>query len=140
MDHQPILSSSDARLSGEREALGRREGESLYEDDDLDALGLLCNYVALSVQNHMLTQTLAQRVAENLRLLASLHGFYDNALAAFASAIDVRPNASNEVASASRRKLMSPKRGDMRKSRTGSSRSIFFCATSQATAAFSSPS
>ena len=26
MDHQPILSSSDARLSGEREALGRREG------------------------------------------------------------------------------------------------------------------
>jgi len=71
-------------------ALGRREGESLYEDDDLDALGLLCNYVALSVQNHMLTQTLAQRVAENLRLLASLHGFYDNALAAFASAIDVK--------------------------------------------------
>ena len=71
-------------------ALGRREGESLYEDDDLDALGLLCNYVALSVQNHMLTQTLAQRVGENLRLLASLHGFYDNALAAFASAIDVK--------------------------------------------------
>ena len=71
-------------------ALGRREGDSSYEDEDLDALGLLCNYVALAVQNHMLTQTLGQRVAENLRLLASLHGFYDNALAAFASAIDVK--------------------------------------------------
>ena len=71
-------------------ALGRREGDSLYEDEDLDALGLLCTYVALAVQNHMLAQTLTQRVAENLRLLASLHGFYDNALAAFASAIDVK--------------------------------------------------
>jgi putative nucleotidyltransferase with HDIG domain len=71
-------------------ALGRREGESHYEDDDLDALGLLCNYVALAVQNHLFAQQLTQRVAENLRLLASLHGFYDNALAAFASAIDVK--------------------------------------------------
>jgi putative nucleotidyltransferase with HDIG domain len=71
-------------------ALGRRDGDSLYEDEDLDALGLLCTYVALAVQNHMLAQTLTQRVAENLRLLASLHGFYDNALAAFASAIDVK--------------------------------------------------
>ena len=50
-------------------ALGRREGESLYEEDELEALGLL---------------------SENLRLLASLHGFYDNALEAFAAAIDVK--------------------------------------------------
>jgi len=42
------------------------------------------------VQNHTLTQTLTQRVAENLKLLASLHGFYDNALEAFAAAIDVK--------------------------------------------------
>jgi putative nucleotidyltransferase with HDIG domain len=33
---------------------------------------------------------LAQRVSENLRLMASLHGFYDNALEAFATAIDVK--------------------------------------------------
>jgi putative nucleotidyltransferase with HDIG domain len=46
--------------------------------------------VALAVQNHTLSQTLAQRVSENLRLLASLHGFYDNALEAFAIAIDVK--------------------------------------------------
>src|SRR6266403_1023364 len=71
-------------------ALGRREGDALYDDDELDALSLLTSYVALAVQNHSLAQTLAQRVSENLRLLASLHGFYDNALEAFAAAIDVK--------------------------------------------------
>jgi putative nucleotidyltransferase with HDIG domain len=71
-------------------ALGRRPGDSLYEDGELDALDLLCSYVALAVHNHALTQTIAQRVSENLRLMASLHGFYDNALEAFATAIDVK--------------------------------------------------
>src|SRR5437867_8310014 len=71
-------------------ALGRREGDSAYEEEELQSLDLLCHYVALAVQNHALTQTLAQRVAENLRLMASLHGFYDNALEAFAAAIDVK--------------------------------------------------
>jgi putative nucleotidyltransferase with HDIG domain len=71
-------------------ALGRRQDDSLYDEAELDALDLLCNYVALAVHNHALSQTLAQRVAENLRLLASLHGFYDNALEAFATAIDVK--------------------------------------------------
>jgi putative nucleotidyltransferase with HDIG domain len=71
-------------------ALGRREGESLYEEDDLDGLNLLSHYVALAVHNHVLSHSLAQRVSENLRLLASLHGFYDTALEAFAAAIDVK--------------------------------------------------
>ena len=71
-------------------ALGRRPGDALYEDSELDALDLLCSYVALAVHNHALTQTIAQRVSENLRLMASLHGFYDNALEAFATAIDVK--------------------------------------------------
>jgi HD-GYP domain-containing protein (c-di-GMP phosphodiesterase class II) len=71
-------------------ALGRREGDSPYGDDEVDALSLLCSYVALGVHNHVLTQTLAQRVSENLRLLASLHGFYDSALEAVATAIDVK--------------------------------------------------
>src|SRR5437899_3391153 len=70
--------------------LGRREGDTLYDNDELEALSLLCSYVALAVQNHTLTQTLAQRISENLRLMASLHGFYDNALEAFAAAIDVK--------------------------------------------------
>jgi putative nucleotidyltransferase with HDIG domain len=71
-------------------AMGRREGDAEYDGDELEALDLLCNYVALALQNYNLTQTLAQRVGENLRMLASLHGFYDNALEAFASAIDVK--------------------------------------------------
>src|SRR5213595_1337994 len=71
-------------------ALGRREGDSLYDEDGLLALDMLCHYVALAVQNHALAQTLAQRVSENLRLMASLHGFYDTALEAFAAAIDVK--------------------------------------------------
>jgi len=71
-------------------ALGRRDGDAVYEDDELGALELLGNYVALTIHNHTLSQTLAQRVSENLRLLGSLHGFYDNALEAFATAIDVK--------------------------------------------------
>ncbi len=70
--------------------LGRRDGEGAYEEDDLEALGLLTHYVALAVHNYSLAQSLAQRVSENLRLLASLHGFYDTALEAFAAAIDVK--------------------------------------------------
>ena len=60
-------------------ALGRRDGDGLYDAGELEALDLLCHYVALAVHNHALTQTLAQRVSENLRLMASLHGFYDTA-------------------------------------------------------------
>ncbi len=71
-------------------ALGRRPGEAPYESAELNAMDLLCNYIALAVQNHSLTQTLAQRVTENLRLMASLNGFYDTALEAFATAIDVK--------------------------------------------------
>ena len=71
-------------------ALGRRDVNEPYDAEGLDALELLSNYIALAVQNHALNQTLAQRVSENLRLLASLHGFYDNALEAFATAIDVK--------------------------------------------------
>ncbi len=70
--------------------LGRREGNSPYTAEDLDGFELLCNYVAIAVQNHSLSQTLSHRVAENLRILASLNGFYDSALEAFATAIDVK--------------------------------------------------
>jgi putative nucleotidyltransferase with HDIG domain len=71
-------------------ALGRRESDEPYDEEGLQYLELLGHYVALAVQNHSLTQTLAQRVGENLRLMASVHGFYDNALEAFAAAIDVK--------------------------------------------------
>jgi putative nucleotidyltransferase with HDIG domain len=71
-------------------ALGRRQGDVMYEEEALDAFEMLSHYLALAIQNHSLGQTLSQRVSENLRLLASLHGFYDNALEAFATAIDVK--------------------------------------------------
>ncbi len=71
-------------------ALGRRAGDAVYEEEALEGFRMLSHYVALAIQNHTLSQTLAQRVAENLRLLGSLHGFYDNALEAFATAIDVK--------------------------------------------------
>jgi putative nucleotidyltransferase with HDIG domain len=71
-------------------ALGRAEGEGRYDTGELDALELLCHYVALAIHNHNLNQTLAQRVTENLRLMASVHGFYDSALETFAAAIDVK--------------------------------------------------
>jgi len=71
-------------------ALGHREGDAHYDAGELEALDLLCHYVALALHNHSLTQTLTQRVSENLRLIASLHGFYDSTLEAFATAIDVK--------------------------------------------------
>jgi GAF domain-containing protein/HD domain-containing protein len=71
-------------------AFGRREDDAAFAPEELEALELLGSYVALAIHNYSLSQTLAQRVAENLRLLASLHGFYDNALEAFAAAIDVK--------------------------------------------------
>jgi putative nucleotidyltransferase with HDIG domain len=71
-------------------ALGRRDADSLYSDDELESLQMLDSYVALAMHNHSLTQTLAQRVSENLRLLGSVHQFYDNALEAFTAAIDVK--------------------------------------------------
>jgi len=70
--------------------LGRRPGDASYQDHELDGVELICSYAALALHNHALTQTLSQRVSENLRLMASLHGFYDNALEAFATAIDVK--------------------------------------------------
>jgi putative nucleotidyltransferase with HDIG domain len=71
-------------------ALGRREGDSQYELDELEALGLLGHYVGLGLQNFSLSQSLEQRISENLRLMASMHNFYDHTLNAFASAIDMK--------------------------------------------------
>ncbi len=70
--------------------LGRRSADAPYEADDLEAIGMLSHYVALAVHNHALTESLSQRVSEHLRLLASVHSFYDNALETFAHAIDIK--------------------------------------------------
>lgn len=70
--------------------LGRRNSEGAYSDDDLAGLGLLVQPVAMAIHNHVLAHSLQHRIAENLRLLASLHSMYDNTLEAFATAIDVK--------------------------------------------------
>ena len=71
-------------------ALGRRASEGSYSAEDLEALILLTHYVALAAHNHNLTRSLTQRVSENLKLLASMHGLHDSTLEAFAAAIDVK--------------------------------------------------
>jgi putative nucleotidyltransferase with HDIG domain len=70
--------------------LGRRNSEGAYTPDDLAGLALLANPLAMAVQNHVLAHSLQHRIAENLRLLASLHSMYDRTLEAFATAIDVK--------------------------------------------------
>jgi putative nucleotidyltransferase with HDIG domain len=71
-------------------ALGKRENDAIYDGEEIEMVGLLANYVALAVQNYSLMQSLEQRITENLRLLASLHTYYDHTLEAFAGAIDVK--------------------------------------------------
>jgi putative nucleotidyltransferase with HDIG domain len=70
--------------------LGRRNHEGAYGEDELRGLQLLAQPVAMAVQNHVLAHNLQHRIAENLRLLASLHSMYDRTLEAFATAIDVK--------------------------------------------------
>ena len=71
-------------------ALGRRASEGSYSAEDLETLSLLTHYVALAAHNHNLSRSLTQRVSENLKLLASMHGLHDSTLEAFAAAIDVK--------------------------------------------------
>jgi putative nucleotidyltransferase with HDIG domain len=71
-------------------ALGRREADGEYDLEEFEALALLGHYVALGLQNYVLSQSLQQRVSDNLRLLSSLHNFYDQTLHAFANAIDIK--------------------------------------------------
>ena len=71
-------------------ALGRRAEDAVYSAEDIEALRMLCHYVALGVHNYTLSQSLAQRVSEHLRLLGSVQNFYDNALETFANAIDIK--------------------------------------------------
>jgi putative nucleotidyltransferase with HDIG domain len=70
--------------------LGRRVGDQAYQAEDMEAVGLLAHYIALAVHNHALSESLAQRVSEHLKLLATVHNFYDNALETFAHAIDIK--------------------------------------------------
>jgi putative nucleotidyltransferase with HDIG domain len=56
----------------------------------LQQLGDLAPFIALALYNHQLMMSLEERTAENLKLIASVHSFWDDALAAFAATIDVK--------------------------------------------------
>jgi len=70
--------------------LGEREGGSEYPPELLRQMGEVAPFIALAIHNHQLMMTLQERTAENLRLVASAHGFWDNALEAFAATIDAK--------------------------------------------------
>ena len=71
-------------------ALGHRGEDALYGEEDLQAISMMVHYVALAEHNHTLSESLSHRVSEHLKLLASVHNFYDNALETFANAIDIK--------------------------------------------------
>ena len=71
-------------------ALGSRPAGIPFDGEELEALGIISSYIAIAVQNHILSEALQQRVVENLKLLDSMHGFCDQAMEVFASAIDAK--------------------------------------------------
>jgi putative nucleotidyltransferase with HDIG domain len=70
--------------------LGEREAGADYTPEQLKQLGDLAPFIALAIHNHQLLQSLEERTADNLKLIASVHSFWDDALAAFAATIDVK--------------------------------------------------
>jgi putative nucleotidyltransferase with HDIG domain len=70
--------------------LGERVAGADYTAEMLKQIGDLAPFIALAIYNHQLMQSLEERTAENLKLIASAHSFWDDALAAFAATIDVK--------------------------------------------------
>ena len=70
--------------------LGARRGQDPYDAADVEALDMLAPHLALVLHNHSLAESLRHQIADNLRLLSSLHHSYDDALEAFATTIDAK--------------------------------------------------
>jgi putative nucleotidyltransferase with HDIG domain len=70
--------------------LGEREGGAEYTPELLKQIGELTPFIALAIYNHQLMMSLEERTAENLKLIASVHSFWDEALTAFAATIDFK--------------------------------------------------
>jgi HD-GYP domain-containing protein (c-di-GMP phosphodiesterase class II) len=70
--------------------LGEREEGAEYTPEILKQVGDLAPFIALAIDNHQLMMSLEERTADNLKLIASVHSFWDDALAAFAATIDVK--------------------------------------------------
>jgi putative nucleotidyltransferase with HDIG domain len=70
--------------------LGERESNADYSPELLRQLGEVAPFLGLAIHNHQLMMTLQERTAENLRMVASAHTFWDDALEAFAATIDAK--------------------------------------------------
>ena len=70
--------------------LGERESGVEYPPELLRQMGEIAPFLALAIHNHQLMMTLQERTAENLKIMASAHSFWDNALEAFAATIDAK--------------------------------------------------
>ncbi|HYL93728.1 MAG TPA: HD domain-containing phosphohydrolase [Alphaproteobacteria bacterium] len=70
--------------------LGEQEEGGDYSAEALKNLGDITPFIALAIQNHQLLRTLEERTTENLRLITSVHGLWNDALEAFAATIDVK--------------------------------------------------
>jgi len=84
-----------AKLAGIVGLGARTEGATGYGEEEMAALAAFSHYVALAVHNHNLTQSLQQGVVEHLRVLDSVHKFCDQAMEAFACAIDAKEYRSS---------------------------------------------
>ena len=71
--------------------LGERESGADYTPEVIKQIAHFAPFIALAINNHQLMQSLEERTTENLKLVASVHSFWDDvALAAFAATIDVK--------------------------------------------------
>jgi putative nucleotidyltransferase with HDIG domain len=70
--------------------LGEHLDGADYTAEEVQSLQMVGHYCALAVHNYSLTETLAARISENLRLLSSVHAFYDSTLEVLAAAIDIK--------------------------------------------------
>src|SRR5262249_38950511 len=70
--------------------LGEREEGAEYTPDILKQVGDLAPLIGLPLYTPQLRMSLEEPTAENLKLVASVHSFWDDALAAFAATIDVK--------------------------------------------------
>ena len=61
-----------------------------YDSEEVNSVQMVGHYCALAVHNYSLSETLATRISENLRLLSSVHAFYDSTLEVLAAAIDIK--------------------------------------------------
>ena len=70
--------------------LGERDEGAGYSPELLKLIGELAPLIGLAIHNHQLMMSLEERTADNLKLVTSVHSFWDDALAAFAATIDVK--------------------------------------------------